>query len=72
MHEGILDKNENGRYVIVSEEFGKTGLASGDICDVHIGGVWIRVRVEHNDNGYYMTTDKESFRPFMGMKARFL
>lgn len=69
MREGILKKNEAGRYVIVSD-FGSLELTSGDVCDVYIGGVWIGVRVEYTDTGYYMTTNEESFRPFVGMKAK--
>lgn len=72
---GILKRNEIGRFTIVYQDDdgdeGSYQLTSGDVCEVLIGGNWIPVRVESNDNGYYMTTNDESFRPFLGMRARF-
>lgn len=67
--EGFLRKNENGRYEIEGREF-----TSGESVEVLISDpdfdetTWVRTRVEHNGENYYLVGYEEV--PMDGLMAR--
>ncbi|GGA58944.1 hypothetical protein GCM10007416_35140 [Kroppenstedtia guangzhouensis] len=67
--EGFLRKNENGRYEIGDREF-----TSGESIEILISDpgfdetVWVKSRVEHNGQDYYLMGYEEV--PMDGLMAR--
>lgn len=72
--EGKLHKNEIGRWEIVTED-GRVELSSGSVCEVKIGEVWHRTRIESRSTPHAPFTAEyyavlPGIRLYEGMPAR--
>jgi Domain of unknown function (DUF5348) len=59
-----LEKSPTGRWMLNGID-----LTSGSTVDVNIDGHWIRIRIEHDSNGYYAIPI--SVRLHQGLWAKF-
>lgn len=73
---GKLRKNDIGRWEIVNESGQRIELTSGDVCEVQIGEVWHRTRIESQATNtppftaqYYAVLP--GIRLYEGMPARY-
>lgn len=63
--DSTLKKSPSGRWTLKGID-----LTSGDFLEVHIGGHWIRIRIECDQQSYY--TIPAAVRLHRGLRARFI
>lgn len=69
-----FDSNRYGIGYNESGEFEECTLSCGDIIEIEIDGVWLTVRIEKNEYGWYLIgeSDKRLNVPYFATKARFI